>query len=140
MTKIEKGPEGSEEQKIENLSQLRDLLEKEFGDMSYRLFLHPFLRQMSDYKYRELSMTSMDPEKEKKLENMALEEAKITPEIIGTLNKIIKARVEIFENDLEHADKLKENVRQEIEEILSKFRNKEIVMDEEGIIIKKSEK
>ncbi len=138
MTKIEKGPEGPEEQKIENLSQLRDLLKKEFGDMSYRLFLHPFLRQMSDCKYGESSMINVDPEKERELENMALENAKITPEIIEKLNEIIKARVEIFESDLEHVDKLKKNVRQEIEEILSNFRNKEIIMNEERIIIKKS--
>lgn len=132
MKETEKGPAGPEKLKIENLSQLKTLLEKEFGEIYFSLFLRPFVRDLSGYK----PPGSMFPdiEREKKLEKMALENTKVTPEIIDKLNKAIAHRAEIMENELEYAKQYRKNedriedIIKDIQEIINLFKDKKFVM------------
>lgn len=133
MTKIEKGPESPEKQKIENLYQLLDFLEGEFGENVANKFFKPILEQRAQAD-RVLGYRAKE-ERIKRLKN-----TEVTPITVARLNHIIDAHLKSLEIDLRHPERLKENIKQEAEEMLNAMKNKEVVMDEAGIRVKEMEK
>lgn len=133
--KPEIGPSGPEKPKIENLAQLKSLFEKEFGQYSF--FLNPTLKSLSSFKP---SGMFPDVERERKLEKLALENTKVTPDIIDKLNKTIGDRAEIMKQEIKYAKKeKKEEHLKECQEILDLFENKKLSITEEGTVEFKEE-
>lgn len=122
---MEKKFEGLEKSRIKNLFQFLNFLEEEFGKRAVNKFLRPFLEQKV---WADLSLHQLkEEERIKRLKNKQL-----TPENIEELNDLIDTRVGFMEKDLEQADKLKKDTRKQTEEMLNVFKNKEIIMNEEG--------
>ena len=133
MTKIEKGPEGPEKLKIENLYQLLDCLKREFGENVANKFFKPILEQRAQAD-RVLGYHA----KEERIKR--LKDTEVTPITVARLNHVIDVCSKRLEIDPRYHERLKENIKQEEEEMLSAMRNKEVVMDEEGIRVKEMEK
>jgi len=127
--KLEKKETAAEQLKITNLAELKSLLEKKFG--VYSFFLNPVLKRLSGYE----APKSMFPdiEKEKEQEKLMLENTKVNQEIIESLNKAIAQRAKIMEAEVELAkQRNNEEYQKECQEILDLFKNKQLVLTEDG--------
>ena len=122
MEKLESKKEITE---TKNFHQLIDFLQENFGENITEKFFRSFLEQKAN---AVLTFQKID-EKEKA---KRLKSKKITPEIVEEINNIISARLEFIERDLENADKLKDDVRQETEEMFKTLKDKEVVIGEDG--------
>lgn len=131
-------PSGPEKPKIENLAQLKGLFEKEFGQ--YSSFLNPALKSLSGFKPSGAMFPDITRERE--LEKIALENIKVTPDIVGGLNKVIYHRAEIMKQEIKYAKREKnERYLKECQEILDLFENKKLSITEGGVVeFKKEEK
>lgn len=136
MTKVEKGPEGSEKQKIENLYQFLDFLEKEFGENVTEKFFKLMLEQRAGGAHRIISDNA-----EAKTEWIRrLKDTEVSPVTVAKLNQIIDIRLKKLEITLRNHERFGKNMSKEEKEMLNAMKGKEVVIDEEGIIVKKSEK
>lgn len=129
--KIEMGSVPPEQPKITNLAELKTLLEREFG--IYFFFLNASLKKLSGYETPKSMFP--DTEKEKEREKVMFENARVTPEIIETLNKVITHRAKIMETEVEWAKQRNKGKHwKECQEILDLFKNKQLILTKEGII------
>ena len=127
--KIEEGPEGPKESKIENLHQFLGFLEKEFGKNATEEFFKPILE-----KRAKANIVIGDHAKPKKERIKRLKDTEVSPVTVAKLNHAIDAYLK------RHPERLKENIRQEEKEMLNAIKDKEVVMDKEGNIKIKTQK
>ena len=125
--KIEKGPEGPKEQKIKNLYQFLDFLEKEFGENVTQKLFRPLLEKRARanivFGYRAAK------ERVRRLKN-----TEVSPITVARLNQIIDIRSKKLEVALRNPERLEKNIIKEKKEMFNAMKGKEVVTDGEGNI------